>query len=467
MEEKQIRRQEQMQSGQLSRPAIVIRGLKKQYRLGAIGGKTLQGELQSWWARKRGKEDPNLRIGTRTDLIGKKFMALDGINLDIAQGETVGIIGANGAGKSTLLKVLSRITAPTEGDIDIYGRITSMLEVGTGFHGEMTGRENVYMNGAILGMTRSEIDSQLDKIIEFSEIGEFIDTPVKRYSSGMFVKLAFSVAAHLKSEIMIMDEVLAVGDMAFQHKCLDKMREAADVEGRTVLYVSHNMNTIRRLCQRCIVLENGKIIYDGDVEHAIALYMDRSAGQNQVDLDLTQMAHNTMDEKPALEMTHLTLPDKVTATYEEGEPLTLDLQVRVRKPMDKVRLRITLRTDTDAGLGTAWSDEIDFSQGTSEGLEGQPGETSADDEPTGAGQGQPAKAEQYRSLRFSMNMDSIAKGVFYVSIGLYSRDELGRALMVDHITRAFKIEVLGSPIWYTSAYGNVALPRIKLLGEMR
>ena len=154
MEEKQIRRQEQRQSGQLSRPAIVIRGLKKQYRLGAIGGKTLQGELQSWWARKRGKEDPNLRIGTRTDLIGKKFMALDGIDLDIAQGETVGIIGANGAGKSTLLKVLSRITAPTEGDIDIYGRITSMLEVGTGFHGEMTGRENVYMNGAILGMTR-------------------------------------------------------------------------------------------------------------------------------------------------------------------------------------------------------------------------------------------------------------------------------------------------------------------------
>jgi hypothetical protein len=223
------------------------------------------------------------------------------------------------------------------------------------------------------------------------------------------------------------------------------------------------MNTIRRLCQRCIVLENGKIIYDGDVEHAIALYMDRSAGQNQVDLDLTQMAHNTVDEKPALEMTHLTLPDKVTATYEEGEPLTLDLQVRVRKPMDKVRLRITLRTDTDAGLGTAWSDEIDFSQGTSEGLEEQPGETSVDDEPTGAAQGQPDRAEQYRGLRFSMNMDSIAKGVFYVSIGLYSRDELGRALMVDHITRAFKIEVLGSPIWYTSAYGNVALPRIELL----
>ncbi len=423
-------------------PAIVIRGLKKQYRLGAIGGKTLQEELQSWWARKRGREDPNLRIGTRTDLIGKKFMALDGIDLEIRQGETVGIIGANGAGKSTLLKILSRITAPTQGDIDIYGRITSMLEVGTGFHGEMTGRENVYMNGAILGMTRSEIDSQLDKIIEFSEIGEFIDTPVKRYSSGMFVKLAFSVAAHLKSEIMIMDEVLAVGDMAFQHKCLDKMREAAEVEGRTVLYVSHNMNTIRRLCRRCILLEKGKILYDGEVEHAIALYMDRSAGENQVDLDLTRMVHNTPEEEPALQMTHLILPGKVTAVYEAGEPLVLDLALRVRRPQDRVQFRITLRTDTDAGLGTAWSDAIDLRKEVSE----IPGD-------------QEGAASQC-CLRFTLNMDSIAKGVFYVSIGLYSRDEIGRALMIDHITRAFKIEVVGSPVWYTNAYGNVALPRI-------
>ncbi len=423
-------------------PAILIRGLKKQYRLGAIGGKTLQEELQSWWARKRGKEDPNLRIGTRTDLIGKKFMALDGIDLEIAQGETVGIIGANGAGKSTLLKILSRITAPTQGDIDIYGRITSMLEVGTGFHGEMTGRENVYMNGAILGMTRSEIDSQLDKIIEFSEIGEFIDTPVKRYSSGMFVKLAFSVAAHLKSEIMIMDEVLAVGDMAFQHKCLDKMREAAEVEGRTVLYVSHNMNTIRRLCRRCILLESGKIIYDGEVEHAIALYMDRSAGENPVDLDLTRMVHNTPEEEPALQMTHLTLPGKVTAAYEAGEPLVLDLTLRVRRPQDRAQFRITLRTDTDAGLGTAWSDDIDLSKEVPE----------IPEEPEGS--------VSECCLRFTLNMDSIAKGVFYVSIGLYSRDEIGRALMIDHITRAFKIEVVGSPVWYTNAYGNVALPKI-------
>ena len=198
------------------------------YKLGQIGGGSLQADLQSWWARKRGKEDPNSLIGQEQRLLGKTFMALNGIDLTVYKGEALGIIGSNGAGKSTMLKLLSRVTAPTVGEIDIYGRIASMLEVGTGFNGEMTGRENVYMNGAILGMTKAEIDAKMEDIIEFSEVREFIDTPVKRYSSGMYVKLAFSVAAHLDSEIMIMDEVLAVGDMAFQKKCLDKMREAAN-----------------------------------------------------------------------------------------------------------------------------------------------------------------------------------------------------------------------------------------------
>ena len=207
--------------------AVKIQGVKKRYKLGQIGGGTLQADLQSWWAKVRGKEDPNTKIGENR-IAGETFMALNGIDLTIYEGERVGIIGRNGAGKSTLLKLLSRVTAPTEGDIDIYGRITSMLEVGTGFNGEMTGRENIYMNGAILGMTKAEIDSKMEDIIEFSEVRDFIDTPVKRYSSGMFVKLAFSVAAHLDSEIMIMDEVLAVGDISFQKKCLDKMREVAD-----------------------------------------------------------------------------------------------------------------------------------------------------------------------------------------------------------------------------------------------
>ena len=232
--------------------------LQKEYKLGVIGTGTLRRDLQSWVAKKRGKEDPNRRIGTAEYEKGDTFLALDDINIEVFRGERVGIIGANGAGKSTLLKLLSRITSPTEGNIAYRGRIASMLEVGTGFHPELTGRENIYLNGAILGMNRAEVDKKIDRIIEFSECEKFIDTPVKRYSSGMFVKLAFSVAAHLDAEIMIMDEVLAVGDMKFQKKCISKMRELAIDDNRTVLYVSHNMNTIQDLCNRCIVLDKGK-----------------------------------------------------------------------------------------------------------------------------------------------------------------------------------------------------------------
>lgn len=259
----------------MSETVIEVEHVKKKYKLGEIGGGTLRGDLQSWWARMRHKEDPNLMIGTDTSDFGKEFYALDDINITINKGEAVGIIGHNGAGKSTLLKLLSRVTAPTDGRIRLKGRITSMLEVGTGFHQELTGRENIYMNGAILGMTKKEVDSKIEEIIDFSECRQFIDTPVKRYSSGMYVKLAFAVAAHLDSDILVMDEVLAVGDMKFQKKCIGKMGKEAR-NGKTVLYVSHNMATIRQLCNRCIVLNHGKVIFDGDVEKAIALYMDNS-----------------------------------------------------------------------------------------------------------------------------------------------------------------------------------------------
>ncbi len=267
--------------------AIKITGLKKRYRLGVIGGGTLKGDLQSWWARRRGKEDPNRMIGSKTHEKNETFMALDDIDLTINKGERLGIIGHNGAGKSTLLKILSRVTAPTEGRICVDGRISSMLEVGTGFNPELTGRENIYLNGAILGMTRAEVSSKIDQIIEFSECAQFIDTPVKRYSSGMYVKLAFAVAAHLDSEILVMDEVLAVGDMKFQQKCLGKMGDVSSSEGRTVLYVSHNMNTIRQLCNRCIVLDHGKLVYDGGVEDAIAIYADIKKGSLDSYIDLT------------------------------------------------------------------------------------------------------------------------------------------------------------------------------------
>ena len=260
----------------MSETIIRIDHVSKEYRLGAIGGGTLKGDLQSAWARMRGKEDPNGKIGQTTYHNNDRFLALDDVSFEVKKGEALGIIGHNGAGKSTLLKLLSRVTAPTKGTISYNGRIASMLEVGTGFHPELTGRENVYLNGAILGMTRAEIDRKFDQIVDFAEMEQFIDTPVKRYSSGMYVKLAFAVAAHLDSEIMVMDEVLAVGDMKFQQKCLGKMGDAANQEGRTVLYVSHNMNTIRQLCTRCIVLDHGKVVFDGDVEEAIDIYSHRS-----------------------------------------------------------------------------------------------------------------------------------------------------------------------------------------------
>ena len=260
---------EQGKNGQAEKDVMIrVCGLKKRYRLGKISARTLQGSINEWREKRKNPDAPS--TGSSRN---RSFYALNGIDLTVRKGETLGILGKNGAGKSTLLRILCRITAPTEGTVDLYGHITSMLEVGTGFHGEMTGRDNIYLNGAILGMTKAEIDEKIDDIISFSGLEEFIDTPVKRYSSGMFVKLGFSVAYHLESEIVIMDEVLAVGDVEFQKKCINCLREAASNDVRTVLYVSHNMNSIRQLCTRCIVLDKGEIIFDGDVDQAIAIYL--------------------------------------------------------------------------------------------------------------------------------------------------------------------------------------------------
>lgn len=322
--------------------AIKLTDVKKMYKLGQIGGGTLQADLQSWWAKIHGREDPNTKIGEQR-LIGQTFMALNGIDLEVYKGEALGIIGGNGAGKSTMLKLLSRVTAPTSGKIQIWGRIASMLEVGTGFNGEMTGRENVYMNGAILGMTKEEIDAKMEDIIEFSEVREFIDTPVKRYSSGMYVKLAFSVAAHLDSEIMIMDEVLAVGDMAFQKKCLDKMRDAAKKEGRTVLYVSHNMNTIRQLCDRCIVLDKGKIVYNGNVEEAIQVYLgSRMKSENYV--ELVQMPRDPEFSPHPVTMTAIEALNNKSSIYNVGSALKICLTCSSNKVIKNAYLRVIIKT---------------------------------------------------------------------------------------------------------------------------
>ena len=343
--------------------AVKVSGVKKMYKLGQIGGGTLQADLQSWWARVRGKEDPNTKIGENQRSYGDTFMALNGVDLTIYQGEAVGIIGSNGAGKSTLLKLLSRVTAPTNGEIDIYGRIASMLEVGTGFNGELTGRENVYMNGAILGMTKAEIDAKMEDIIEFSEVREFIDTPVKRYSSGMFVKLAFSVAAHLDAEIMIMDEVLAVGDMAFQAKCLDKMREAANKEGRTVLYVSHNMNTIRKLCDRCIVLDKGKVVFEGDVDEAIAIYSKVDLSSN-TRLDYANYVREDWLESENIRIKDVCMMDSnriEKSKFEKREPLCLEVCINSKTRGNVIGLLMEIRNIYDEPVGgvTAYNLKLD------------------------------------------------------------------------------------------------------------
>ncbi len=258
----------------MSDVVISVENLSKQYRLGTISRRTLRADLASWWARRRGLPDPNLRIGQeeRAQRAGETIWALRDINLEVRRGEILGIIGRNGAGKSTLLKILSRITAPTSGQIKVKGRIGSLLEVGTGFHPELTGRENVYLNGAILGMTKAEVASKFDEIVDFAGIEQFIDTPVKRYSSGMYVRLAFAVAAHLDPEILVVDEVLAVGDAEFQKKCLGKMGEVAQ-GGRTVLFVSHNMAAVERLCHKAVVIKNGEIVFRGLTRNATEYYI--------------------------------------------------------------------------------------------------------------------------------------------------------------------------------------------------
>ncbi|HEX8334372.1 MAG TPA: ABC transporter ATP-binding protein [Segetibacter sp.] len=262
----------------MSETVIEVEDLGKLYRLGEIGTGTLGQDFNRWWARVRGKEDPFSKIGEVNDRTTKGkseyVWALNDIKFDVKQGEVLGIIGRNGAGKSTLLKLLSKVTSPSKGHIKIQGRIASLLEVGTGFHPELTGRENIFLNGAILGMSKAEIKKKFDEILDFAGVERYVDTPVKRYSSGMYVRLAFAVAAHLESEILIIDEVLAVGDSEFQKKCLGKMGEVSKGEGRTVLFVSHNMGSINTLCSRALVLSKGNIIFNGKTEEGIYHYLE-------------------------------------------------------------------------------------------------------------------------------------------------------------------------------------------------
>ncbi len=419
----------------MSEIAIKIEHVSKEYRLGTIGGGTLRGDLQSWWARVRHKEDPNSKIGTAAgSYSGDRFLALDDVSFEVRRGEALGIIGHNGAGKSTLLKLLSRVTAPTSGTISYNGRIASMLEVGTGFHPELTGRENVYMNGAILGMTRAEIDRKFDQIVEFAEMEKFIDTPVKRYSSGMYVKLAFAVAAHLDSEIMVMDEVLAVGDMKFQQKCLGKMGDAANTEGRTVLYVSHNMNTIRQLCTRCIVLDHGRVIFDGDTETAISLYM-KSTKMPCLINECTDAVRTNPSIDGQVTIDCVELINAKEPVYTQGQNVQARVTFRAKKAIPNMAMRMTVLAADKTTVGLATSKPL------INALEG------------------------INTATLSLALDWVAPGKYIIKLTAYSVNEYGTNCMHDVVEEAFAFEKMqldenNKMTWNHTWWGYMMFPEV-------
>jgi lipopolysaccharide transport system ATP-binding protein len=308
---------------------VVIKAehISKQYRLGQVGTGTLSHDLKRWWALARGKEDPYLKVGVENDRTRKATSeyawAVRDISFEICQGDTIGIIGKNGAGKSTLLKLLSRVTSPTQGEIKIKGRIASLLEVGTGFHPELTGRENIYMNGAILGMTKKEITRKFDEIVDFAGVAMYIDTPVKRYSSGMYVRLAFGVAAHLEPEILIVDEVLAVGDAEFQKKCLGKMNDVAS-HGRTIIFVSHNMQAVQGLCKSAMYLKSGKVVDIGPTDKVINNYLSREVK------NCLERKWNLDDDAPGNDKIKLLSAEIILDSTEDGAVIDVNTAFDIR-----------------------------------------------------------------------------------------------------------------------------------------
>lgn len=401
---------------------IKIENVEKEYKLGEIGGTTLKEALQRFWAKIRKKEDPTRRIGAKNYNKGEKFKALNGVSFEVKKGEAIGLIGHNGAGKSTLLKLITRVTAPTKGKIFLNGRVASMLEVGTGFHGELTGRENVYMNGAILGMTKKEIDAKIESIIDFSEVREFIDTPVKRYSSGMFVKLAFAVASHLDAEILLMDEVLAVGDINFQQKCIKKMRDVAN-SGKTIIYVSHNMSTIRQLCDKCVVLSNGQVIFEGDVEEAISVYSKENKIAKQNKIDFTQVKRSGVLQQEAV----INSIEIKELDVEFAKKLEFTLKISSQTDIKNTLLRFVVFNEHKEIVGTAYSKSFDLLSGEND-------------------------------VCFEFLTDVLEVGNYSVDLVLVKYDEIQTRL--DLLTNAFAFSVYESEYfynmkWNTKGWGNI------------
>lgn len=409
--------------------AIKVENLSKYYRLGQINNGTLVKDIQSWIALKTGKEDPNSKIFNVHNYDKDGFWALKDITFEIQKGDRVGIIGRNGAGKSTLLKIISEITTPTTGDIYVKGKIASLLEVGTGFHPEMTGRENIYLNGTILGMSKKEIDSKINEIIEFSEIKKYIDTPVKRYSSGMYVRLAFAVAAHLDSDILIADEVLAVGDASFQKKALGKMNELSTNSGKTVLFVSHNLSVVRQLCNKGIVLDKGKIVFYGDIEDAITIYGFQDIQELKNDYNFTSFNRSKFDLGKICRINALSFLNKRVPKYQQNEKIRFLIKWQAMVDVEKIVIGAVVQNSLDVPIGFAW-----FKRGV-------------ENYPVGI----------YEEC-INWDISNLCSGVYQMYFQIYQIKETGAYQLVEQVDKVFfEINKDNNAEWKPRYWGNIRL----------
>lgn len=395
--------------------AIRFQNISKQYRLGTIGTGTLSHDLNRWWAKARGKGDPYLKIGEEnirhTKTAGDYIWALKNINLEVKKGEVLGIIGKNGAGKSTLLKLLSQITSPSTGKIFANGRIASLLEVGTGFHPEMTGRENVYLNGAIMGMTKAEIRLKFDEIVAFAGVENYIDTPVKRYSSGMIVRLGFAVAAHLEPEILVVDEVLAVGDAEFQKKAIQKMENVSKNSGRTVLFVSHNMGAVRNLCNKGIVLQNGLKVFEDDIQEAVEFYLADIKMQKTKKVLVTD-AHRKITCAKDLEV--LTIEMLNETEIATNEAINLKIRVKINnKYIKEARITGMLNANSGTRVGLFFSEHFSL-----------------------------PPSKDYFTAFVSLNNHNLAKGLYYFDFNIGTGDPATGLTDFDLVYNTVSFEVV-------------------------
>ena len=424
---------------------IEVENLSKQYRLGVIGSGTMRDDFTKWWSNIRGKENPLLHIGESNDrtTIGDSdyVWSLKNINFEVKEGDVLGIIGRNGAGKSTLLKILSRITAPTTGSVKIKGRVASLLEVGTGFHPELTGKENIFLNGAILGMKKSEIKSKLDEIIQFSSVERYIDTPVKRYSSGMYVRLAFAVAAHLDPEILIIDEVLAVGDMEFQNKCLGKIKDISS-QGRTVLFVSHNMGSVQNLCNKGLLLNNGEIIFNGSSADAVNAYVSSAINFNSSNFIEITKEHKNSGVFSEVEVLSLELLEGFQYNqYATNDDITIEMTLRGNQNIEGFRVAMGIYTIQEDGVASHFT-QPKFS----------------------------IQKDQVKKIRLKISHHQLAKGQYYFNFAIGKGNEVTGVREYDIVMKTLFFEIAytdkdhakGIVMWDRQGWGSVNFQSVEV-----